>query len=257
MEYAFGDSEMAATRLKVLAEVFAPSSTAFLRDAMTGPPQSALDLGCGPGYSTHLVAEVLECGHTMGLDNSEAFISLARGTGNERVSFRVHDLTTAPPPMPPCDLIYCRFLLTHVREPEAVVAAWARQLRPSGLFLIDEVEAIDVGHPVFAGYLAIVEAMLRHQSNELYIGPSLDRLSDSDALRPRASDVRRLPVSNRDAARMFSLNIQCWKHQPFVRDNCSTAEIERLEADLKAIAERPDDRVEIEWALRQVALERG
>jgi trans-aconitate 2-methyltransferase len=255
VRYTFGDSDIAARRLKIVAEVFAASSTAFLGEAVTRPPRLAADLGCGPGFSTHLVADVLQCGHTVGLDNSESFLSLAQKTESESVSFRLYDVTHAPPPTPPCDLIYCRFLLTHLSAPEDVVAIWANQLRPGGLFLMDEVEVIRTDHPVFVAYLGIVEAMLQDQSSELYIGPVLSRLSDTDRARRRASHVRHLPVSNRDAARMFSLNIQCWKHEPFVRASYSPEQIGRLEADLKSVAEGPDDRVEIEWDLRQLVLQ--
>jgi trans-aconitate 2-methyltransferase len=254
VRYTFGDSELAARRLGVVAEVFAPATAAFLRDAVIVPIELAVDLGCGPGYSTHLLAEALPCGRVIGLDKSPSFISLAEQAANERVSFRLHDLASAAPP--PCDLMYCRFLLTHVKDPERMVAMWAGALRPGGLVLMDEVEWIATEQPAFAAYLGIVAAMLRHESTELNIGPRLDRLGDSDSLRRRASDVRRLVVSNRDAGRMFSLNIQCWKHEPFVRATYAPDEIERLEAELKALTEGPDDRVEIEWGLRQIVLER-
>jgi trans-aconitate 2-methyltransferase len=256
MDYAFGDSEIAAARLKVVAEVFAPSSAAFLRESVTTRPRLALDLGSGPGYSTHLVADTLRCRHTVGVDRSEQFLSLARRTANARVSFLRHELTAGPPAMEPCDLIYCRFLLTHIESPAGLVASWARQLAPGGLFLMDEVESIRTDHPAFAAYLGIVAAMLRDQSRELCVGPLLDGLGDDDSVRRRASGMRSLAVANRDAARMFLPNLRCWRERPFVRSKYSCETIDGLEADLRAAAEGPADRIEIEWGLRQLVLER-
>lgn len=257
MQYTFGDSDIAARRLKVVADVFAPSTRAFLLDTVTDKPRLAVELGCGPGYSTHLLADVLECDHIVGLDNSEHFISLARKTATERVSFCLHDVTSMPFPVQPADLIYCRFLLTHLKDPRDVVARWGTQLRPNGILLLDEVESIRTDNTVFEAYIDIVAAMLRHQSNELYVGPLLSDLEDADTLKRRTSQVRSLPVSNRQAATMFSLNIQSWKHQPFVRRNYPSESIERLEADLKALAEQADTRIEIEWGLRQIVLQRA
>ena len=52
MTYAFGDTDLAARRLALLAETFAESSRAFMREAAGGRLRMAADLGCGPGYST-------------------------------------------------------------------------------------------------------------------------------------------------------------------------------------------------------------
>jgi hypothetical protein len=60
--YAFGDSTPAARRLALLAEVFEPTSRAFLDHVGTrlaGPPGLAVDLGCGPGHTTRLLSSVL------------------------------------------------------------------------------------------------------------------------------------------------------------------------------------------------------
>jgi trans-aconitate methyltransferase len=77
--YTFGDSEVAARRLELLAQAFAASSSEFLNRAVTGRPRLAVDLGCGPGYSTAFLSDALDCDRVVGLDNSERFIALAPG----------------------------------------------------------------------------------------------------------------------------------------------------------------------------------
>jgi SAM-dependent methyltransferase len=255
--YLFGDTDIAARRLQVLAEVFADSTRPFLQHAVTGTRHLAVDLGCGPGFSTHLLTKVLACDHVVGLDNSQHFITLARETTTTTVSFHLHDVASVPFPVPPADLLFCRLLLTHLSEPRSVIARWATQLRPGGLLLMEEVEWIDTDHPVFKPYLDIVEALLRHQSNDLYVGRALDALGGMQTLTRRTSDVRRLRVTNQRAAAMFVLNAQAWSTHPFITANYSSTTIAALQDALASLASTPSPASDIEWGMRQLAFERS
>lgn len=252
MKYLFGDTDLAARRLEIVADVFAESTRAFVDDAAIGPTRLAIDLGCGPGCCTHFLAKLLECDQWVGLDKSERFISLARKTETDRVSFRLHDVIEVPFPVGPADLIFCRFLLTHLTEPRTVVTNWGTQLRPGGVLLMEETEWIETDNPAFATYLDIVEAMLEHQSNQLYVGRVLDGLVCGRILKKRMSRVHRFRATNKDAVTMFSMNIRTWKHNPFVRTNYSAALIGELEKNLHTITKTPGDESEIEWGLRQI-----
>ena len=256
MQYLFGDTDIAAQRLKVLAEAFARSSRAFLRDTPIGQPRLAVDLGCGPGLSTHLLAETIQGGHIVGLDHSEHFISLARQTTTARVSFYVHDVTSVPFPVGPSELIYCRLLLTHLKDPQRIVERWATQLSPGGVLLMEEVEWIETMHPVLVTYLEIVDTLLEHQSNNLYVGRVLNGLKATDNLQRRMSEIRRLEVSTDMAAAMFFLNIQAWKDHPFILANYPTVLIKELENDLNTLRQRSGSKSEIEWGMRQLVFER-
>jgi SAM-dependent methyltransferase len=255
-KYLFGDSDTAARRLEVLAEVFAGTTRTFLLDAVTARPDLALDLGCGPGFTTHFLADVLRCKRAIGIDSSEHFIALADRTETRKVSFCLYDVTHVPFPTGPADLLFCRFLLTHLKDPEAVVGAWATQLRPKGLMMMEEVEWIDTSNRLFTTYLGIVERMLAEQSNRLYIGPVLETLVQAEDLENRMSRVVTLRVPNHLAATMFFMNLQSWKQQPFIQASYPPETIEQLERDLEAVARTRNDKAEIEWGLRQIALER-
>lgn len=256
MSYLFGDTDRAALRLRVLAEVYATSSRAFLQEVVQTTPQLALDLGCGPGYTTRLPAETTHAARAIGLESSERFVALAQKESTEHISFLLHDVTQVPFPIGPADLISCRLLLTHLQEPEDVIACWATQLCPGGVLLLEEVEWIQTDQPLFRTYLGIVAAMLEQQRNQLYIGPLLEDMPVSGALSRRLNRVYRLPVSTKQAATMFSLNIPSWKNQPFVQQRYGTAVITQLEEELRALAETSTSAGEIEWGMRQIAYER-
>lgn len=255
MSYLFTDSDIAAQRLRVLADVFAVSSRAFMQDVVSTTPQVAVDLGCGPGYTTHLLADTTHCVRAIGLDSSDRFLALAAQSATERISFVRHDVTQIPFPTGQSDLIFCRLLLTHLQDPASAIERWATQLRPQGLLLVEEVEWIRVEHPLLRRYLEIQAALLRQQANELYIGPRLEHQQLNDGLRRRLSRVYRLPVATKQAATMFAMNLPSWKHHPFIQQHYGTI-IDQVERDLRELAEAPTEGSEIEWGLRQLAYER-
>ena len=104
-------------------------------------------------------------------------------------------------------LLFSRFVLTHMRNPKAIVELWGTQLNAQGLLLIEEVEYIDTANPVFNTYINIQRAMLAEQSNLLYIGPKLDEIADWVSLKRRSSEVRMVAVPANKAAAMFHMNL--------------------------------------------------
>jgi SAM-dependent methyltransferase len=256
-QYLFGDSDLAARRLQVVAEAFAPSSRAFVANAVDHKLSLAVDAGCGPGHTTHLLAETLRCSQVVGLDHSPHFIQLARQTATAAVSFQQHDVTMIPFPVGPCDLIYCRYLMTHQTDPGAILADWGTQLTRDGRILVEELDALQTHHPVFAEYVRIVEAMLADQGSNLYAGANLAGLPMPETLAVVSSDVARVPLKDDLAARMFCMNIETWQHVPFVKKNCPATSIRQLKQNLTGLAARPTDRSSIEWRLRQMVFRRA
>jgi len=256
MTYLFKDTDRAAQRLQVLADVFALSSRPFMQEVVVTKPQIALDLGCGPGYTTRLLADTTGCVRAMGLDSSAHFIALAARNAPAHIAFIRHDITQTPFPTEAGDLMFCRMLLTHLRDPLAVIEHWGTQLRPQGLMLLEEVEWIQTEHPLFRLYLGIVAAMLEQQANQLYIGSLLDEQQISNGLRRRLSRVYHLPVSTAQAATMFYLNVHAWKNHPFVQEFYEADVIDKLECDLQELAETSTAEGEILWGMRQIVYER-
>ena len=82
--YSFGDSAIAAERLEIVAETFAPTTSALLR-SLEATPKRVLDLGCGPGHTTELLAALYPSAEIVAVELSESFAAQAR----ERVPARV------------------------------------------------------------------------------------------------------------------------------------------------------------------------
>jgi SAM-dependent methyltransferase len=253
--YAFGDSAPAARRLDLLADLFEPPTRAFLTRFAGRDLGLAVDLGCGTGHTTRLLASVLGPRRTLGLDQSASFIARAAGAAPAGVGFAVHDVTAVPFPAGPADLCFCRLLLTHLPDPPEVLAAWATQLATGGLLLVDEVDRIHTSDPALRGYLDVAGALLASRGQTLEVGPLLHRLPDPPGLARRHDRLATLAPPAASAAGMFAENLAVWGGQA-VRDGVvGQPEVNALAADLATVA-GGGRTATITWELRQLAWER-
>jgi SAM-dependent methyltransferase len=254
--YAFGDSAAARERLALVSRVFDPCSRAFLASATASPPALAVDLGCGPGATTALVHAATGARHTVGLDQSAAFLAAARGrVTTPGVEFRRHDVTQTPFPVGPADLLYARLLVAHLARPAEVVARWLTQLTAGGRLALDEVEWIRTEEPVLEGYLGIAVALIAAHGGDMFAGPRLAALGlDGEAVALR-SEVAVLPVPVAQAARMFRLNLGVWGSDPWVAERYGAETVDRLGVQLDALRAAPREAV-ITWGMRQLVLTR-
>ncbi|MGH3088524.1 MAG: class I SAM-dependent methyltransferase [Rubrobacteraceae bacterium] len=245
--YTFGEGDIASRRLGLLSEVFESTSREFLAEAVDFRPEVALDLGCGPGHTTRLVAEVLEPDLTIGVERSAAFLSEARAASREGVAFIEGDVTDMP--LPAADVIFVRFLLGHLPLPEKIVAKWTKKLNPGGLLLLEEVEEIRTREPTLRRYLDIVSAMLAHHGSELCVGPRLDAMLEG------VTRTSSLEPTLGEAARMFSMNLATWREDEFIRETYAGHEMDDLEASLLGLT-GSRTRGDIVWRLRRIVIER-
>ena len=195
-EYTYGTSSTATSRLEEVAKFFNPLATDLIRQFVSVPRDTAVDIGCGPGFSTNMLAEAAMCRNTYGLDRSREFLELATERFDD-CRFLEHDVTQVPFPVT-ADVMYARFVLCHLREPVKLVANWITQLNPMGLLFVDEIDAIDTDLEVFRTYLAMAEGIIATQRACLYVGKTLGAADyDAEAL---FNESVVLPVTNRQAA---------------------------------------------------------
>ncbi|MGZ4149406.1 MAG: class I SAM-dependent methyltransferase [Actinomycetota bacterium] len=249
--YTYGDSQLAAERLALIAATFEPATRAFLEAA--GPTRSSLavDLGCGPGFTTRLLHEALGAKRTVGVDASAAYIARAAAGAPDGVSFVEHDVTRVPLPAGPADAIYARLLLAHLEDPSAVVARWTTQLEHGGVLLLDDLEAIDTDATAFRAYLEDVAVpVVRSQGGVLLVGPTLHEMSDPPGTERDHEEVASFTPPAATSARIFAMNLAVLTER---------GEIEprpELAAGLEAIAAGRALAEPVTWRMRQLALRR-
>ncbi|BEL05075.1 hypothetical protein Q0Z83_032660 [Actinoplanes sichuanensis] len=256
--YRFGDTATASDRLAVLSAAFEQNSREFIERWVDRPIRSAIDLGCGPGHTTRLLAEVTGARRTIGVDHSGSFLNEARSESdpNDAVSFEKHDVIEMPLPGAPADLVYCRFLLSHLAEPAYVVGRWITQLHVRGILLLDEVEYVRTRHPVLDRYQEVVVAYLAHYGNRLEVGPTLDAFDVGSSAMRLSSTVREVRPSTDQVARMFTNNLAVWRNDDFLTGRFTAQGLADLEVELRGLIGSPD-RLDAVWGIRQIVFRRN
>jgi trans-aconitate 2-methyltransferase len=98
-------------------------------------PRRVVDLGCGPGTLTALLAERWPSATVEGIDSSAQMIAAARP--GDRVSLRVGDVESWSPP-PDADVVVSNATLQWVPTHRELLTSWAPQL-PAGGWLAFQV----------------------------------------------------------------------------------------------------------------------
>jgi SAM-dependent methyltransferase len=107
------------------------------------------DLGCGVGTVTALLASLVgREGHVVGIDVSAAQLDQARErtkAGPANTSFvQATAIDTGLPPGS-FDLVYCRFLLIHLTEPERALREMRTLLKPNGILVCEDGDLTSAG----------------------------------------------------------------------------------------------------------------
>jgi trans-aconitate 2-methyltransferase len=93
-----------------------------------------VDLGCGPGNSTELLAERFRGAQVVGTDNSQSMLESARKR-LPGVRFELSDISTWAPDKAP-DLIYANAALQWVPDHEALIPRLFAALAPGGVLAV-------------------------------------------------------------------------------------------------------------------------
>jgi SAM-dependent methyltransferase len=184
-----GDDEVA--RLEVQGAAIAPATRMILAEAGLRPGMRVLDLGCGAGDSTFVVAGLVgPGGSVVGVDHSAEALARARLRAGQRglaqvqfIEGDIHD----PAPGGPFDAVVERIALWLVPDPAEVLRRQATVLRPGGLMVPIEADFSPIrALPETALYTRwrswILEASARAGMPAL--GPQLWAIVEEAGLRP-------------------------------------------------------------------------
>ena len=163
-------------RLRLLSEVMGPWTRALLAEVGIPAGSVCLDIGCGGGdVSRELARAAGPQGRVIGVDLDEVKLDIARREcaeqGISNVAFEVRDIVDWEPGEP-IDVVYARFLLTHLTNPVRVVSAMRRHLRPGGVMIVEDID--------FRGHFAEPDCPALRRFVELYTQVVQSRGADPD-----------------------------------------------------------------------------
>ena len=130
-------------RLGTQAEVIDPIFRRTLLEAGLKRGMRVLDIGCGPGFVTELIASIVgPTGEIVGVDISPSAVALARSrcdaAGLRNAAFIEGDLTTMSFDKT-FDAAVGRYILMFLPDPAAMVRAVAKFVKPGGILAFHEV----------------------------------------------------------------------------------------------------------------------
>jgi SAM-dependent methyltransferase len=163
-------------RLRIVGRVMHDSSTSLFDRLGLCAGLSCADVGCGGGDATLEIARrVAPDGRVVGVDIDQTKLEIARAEAQEQgvgnVEFRLADIREGLDGVD-FDVVYSRFLLTHLSDAGAAVAALSRLLRPEGVLAVEDVD--------FTGSFTVPESNAFKRFHELYCTAVRKRGGDPD-----------------------------------------------------------------------------
>lgn len=139
--YALATGEAADYRLQILHGLYGRGTRRVLLDAGLRLGMRAADFGCGVGMVTALLAEMVSPeGHVVGVDASPEQLTQARERlkGYTNASFVAASALDTKLPPGSFDLVYSRFLLIHLPDPDRALREMWTILRPGGVLVCED-----------------------------------------------------------------------------------------------------------------------
>ncbi len=179
-EYVLGTDTDESVRLGLQHRLWSAAAHEVWETAGVQPGMTVLDLGCGPGYATLDLAQIVgPTGRVIGLDESASFLkqlndqAKARRLENvERVLGDVQKLEEAMTKSDGAiDIAYARWLFCFLPHPEYVIRGLRRLLKPGGRVAVQDYfnyEAMTIApkSPIFVKAIAAVGASWRARGGD-------------------------------------------------------------------------------------------
>lgn len=245
--YAIKGGIAGRERLRILSRTLHASTASLFEQLGVGKGMHCLDIGCGGGDVTvELARRVGPSGSVVGVDMDEAKLMLARqevaAMGINTVTFQTLDICTQELPVN-VDLVYMRFLLTHLADPAHALAASYHSLRPGGLLIVEDIDAGGAFTwpecAAFLRYRALYDAVVLKRGGDPIIGQRLPvLLTDSGFAQVGMHVVQPIGVAG-DAKLINPITMEMIGDAVLRDGLASREEIDGLVKELYAFAANP------------------
>lgn len=172
-------------RLRLLHEVYGPSTEALFRRLGIRDGMRVAEIGCGSGNTACWVAEQsAPSGSVVAIDVAPEQIEQARNQATSRklknIEFQVADAYAPRLPEDSFDLAYCRLVLMHLTRPADALAAMRSLVKPGGLVVCEEMDLscwlCDPPAEAMNRFFALNTALGERRNENYSLGLSLHRL---------------------------------------------------------------------------------
>jgi len=142
-DYVLGTNDEEIDRLGLQHRIWRPTTLECWRRAGIAIGSRVIDIGCGPGYATFDLAELVgRTGQVLAVERSERFLKIAQArcaaNGLTNVRFRQMDLMEDSLGETDFDATWCRWVACFVSDPQKLVGKVAAALRRGGVTIFHE-----------------------------------------------------------------------------------------------------------------------
>ena len=132
-------------RLEIQAALFEPLTKQTLLNAGLKKDMSCIDIGCGSGSVTRLMARVVgKTGHVIGLDIDDKYLqycSRLNIASKQNIKFVRHDISKSRLDIKEdFDIVYARFVFQHLRGKKEAVHRMRQMIKKGGAVLIQDLD---------------------------------------------------------------------------------------------------------------------
>ena len=226
----------------------APTTEALLRQVGVRDGMTCLDSGCGGGHvSLSLATLVGARGSVLGVDLDSVKLDAARvdceRAGWRNVEFRTADVTSWPS-SPEFDLVYARFILSHLADRLSVIVRMRDALKPGGALVLEDVDFegsfCHPPNPDYRRYCELYRAVVRRRGGDADLGPQLYGLCRDAGLEEVVTRVVQPAHSGREPEKRLALSTLVNIGDSVVAEGLATREeLEATIAGLTAFTEDP------------------
>jgi SAM-dependent methyltransferase len=247
-EYILASGVEAQQRLRLLARICHQPTLALLERAGLKEGYRCLDVGCGSGDVTMDIARrVGPTGRAIGIDFDEDILRLAReealGHRVQNVEFRHQRAETLDETG--YDLVYARFLLTHLGEPHQTLRAMVNAVRPGGVVVVEDVEFSATfcfpPHAAFERFVRWVCETMRRRGADPDIGPRLPGLFGTAGLAEVAMHLAQVPLYRMEEKKpFFDITMLQIRNAALAEGVVTSEEFDTTYAAFQALTADPD-----------------
>jgi ubiquinone/menaquinone biosynthesis C-methylase UbiE len=241
-DYIISGGQAGKSRLNVLAGVLQNSTHNLLLANGLKEGSSFLDVGCGGGNVATVAAEMVGAtGHIIALDFDETLIALNRQDAAAQgiINLNYHALSAYEVAYQnEFDVVYARFLLSHLQRPAEVLLNMLRAAKRAGRVVVEDVQFS--GHfcypanTAFSRYLELYAALANQRGQNPEIGPALPGMFKQAGIRDIEFDVIQPAFSNGPGKQMAGITMDRIKKAVISEGLAGAAEVAQMQSQLEA-----------------------
>ncbi|GGM62988.1 hypothetical protein GCM10012275_37080 [Longimycelium tulufanense] len=243
--YALRGGQAAKQRLDIVAGMLAKPTRSLLERAGVRAGQHCLDVGCGGGQvALELARLVRPGGSVVGVDLDGEILEFARQdalvSGATNVSFQQGDARQLEGG--PYDVVYARFLLSHLPAPSDIVAGMAELLAPGGLLVLEDIDHWAYAYPpssAYERYDALYCALVRQRGGDPALGFALPGLLRDHGFDEVGLDVVQPAFLSGEAKRIHCITLASIGPAAVAEGLGTEDEVAALLAEMEAVTVDP------------------